>query len=158
VDPRDPREPRDLDAIVDRSLKALPPPRAPRTLLPRVMAAVAAAERARAPQRTWFTWPLLWQAASVAGVVLLAWAAIVVGPALRDAVGASMPGAATAAFSRVAALVDSASSAMRVGSIVGETYLRPIAGYVLAWVVLMSAACATFGLALGRVALGGASH
>jgi hypothetical protein len=159
VDPRDPDD-REIEALVDRSLKALPAPRAPETLLPRVMAAVAAAEgaRARHAPRPWFTWPLAWQAASLAGVAIVAAAGFVLAPHLGSAAGFGMPAAMTPIVSWTSSIVDTLDAAVRVGSIVWDTYLRPVVGYLLAWVVLMSAACATFGLALGRVALGGASH
>jgi len=58
------------DAAIDRALRALPPPRAPRTLLPRVMAAVAR-ERARPwYSRAWLAWPRRWQAASIAALAV----------------------------------------------------------------------------------------
>ena len=48
----------DLERLIDRELTALPEPRAPRTLLPRIMTAVHAAR----PRTSggWFTWPLVW--------------------------------------------------------------------------------------------------
>lgn len=56
----------DLEKLLDRELRSLPTPRAPETLMPRVMAAIAA--RAALPwyQRTWFEWPRGWQVASAA--------------------------------------------------------------------------------------------
>lgn len=60
----------ELEALVDRELKSLPPLSAPPTLAPRILAALAA--RAEAPwyRRAWQTWPLPLQGASLA--VLLA--------------------------------------------------------------------------------------
>lgn len=65
-------EPRDLESLIDAGLHRLPEPRAPRTLLPRVMEAVAATEAAaiEAPRQPWYarpwvTWPLGWQSASL---------------------------------------------------------------------------------------------
>ncbi|GMV20476.1 MAG: hypothetical protein AMXMBFR57_04250 [Acidimicrobiia bacterium] len=52
-----------------RALRALPLPRAPRTLAPRVMAAVAA--RLQRRDYTWFDWPLWAQVGSALGIVLL---------------------------------------------------------------------------------------
>lgn len=159
MDPRDP-EYRELEALVDRSLKALPAPKAPRTLLPRVMAAVAASEQARVRKahRPWFTWPLAWQAALIAAVVVLAAAGFALASYTSSGHGLPAPAAAAPLLSWASSVVEVADAAVSVVSIVWQTYLRPIVGYLLAWVVLMSAACATFGLALGRVALGGASH
>src|SRR5215510_13938089 len=58
--------PADLERTVHRELQRLPLPRAPHTLLPRVLAAVDAWARRPWYTRAWFTWPLAWQAASVA--------------------------------------------------------------------------------------------
>src|SRR5688500_12276604 len=64
--------PADLERLVDRELQRLPAPRAPETLLPRVMAAVDAAARRPWYTRAWFTWPLGWQLAAVTlGIVVL---------------------------------------------------------------------------------------
>jgi hypothetical protein len=62
-------DPADLERLIDRELRSLPTPRAPRTLLPAVMA--AANEAANRPwySRTWLQWPVGWQLASA--VVLL---------------------------------------------------------------------------------------
>ena len=76
----------DLERLVDRELKRLPAPRAPETLLPRVMLAVGA-RRAEAPAPDWMTWPLSWQVASLVAVVLIAiglwrvlpWALVAIG-------------------------------------------------------------------------------
>jgi hypothetical protein len=59
-----------LEAAVDRELKALPNLRAPQSLLPRVMARIE--QRAVVPwyRRAWPTWPLALQAVSM--LVLLA--------------------------------------------------------------------------------------
>jgi hypothetical protein len=158
VDPRAPDD-RDLEAIVDRSLKALPTPRAPGTLVPRVMAAVAAAERSRARAlRPWFTWPLAWQAAALAGVAVAVAAAYLLASHAATGSGIAVPAFVTPLVSWASPIVETMDAAARAGSIVWDTYLRPVVGYVLAWVVLMSAACATFAIALGRVALGGASQ
>jgi hypothetical protein len=152
----DPRE----DETLHRSLRALPAPKAPDTLLPRVMAAVAAADArpsAQAPG-TWLTWPLAWQAASIAALAMLVAGLVWIAPSARDAVDASTPGVVSAMGTRIAGAVDGIGAAVRVCSIVWSTYLQPVVGYVLVWIVMMSAACAAFGAALGRVALGGVSH
>ena len=69
-------DPADLD--LDRALTELPRPRAPRTLLPRVMA--AAAQPAAPPATGWFTWPRAWQGASIAAALaltaLIGWLAV----------------------------------------------------------------------------------
>ena len=67
--------PIDLERLVDAELKRLPAPRAPRTLLPRVLAAVEAQQRHAKPARGWALWPRAWQFAG--GVVM---AAVLIGP------------------------------------------------------------------------------
>ena len=53
--------PIDLEQLVDSELKRLPTPNAPRTLLPRVLAAVAVQEQHAKPARGWTMWPRGWQ-------------------------------------------------------------------------------------------------
>jgi hypothetical protein len=159
--------PNDLD-VVSRALRELPTPRAPRTLLPRVMAAAAARSAAqrphgtiepqRPPATTWFMWPRAWQAASIAALALLVVGAVWVWPSARDVTGTSLPGAIGAAWTNVVVAIRSAGAAATVVSMVWNSFVGPIVPYVLVWIVVMSAACAGFGAALGRVALGGASH
>ena len=61
----------DLERVAQRALERLPAPRAPHTLLPRVMAAVQQWTRRPWYARAWVTWPLGWQALSTAALVLL---------------------------------------------------------------------------------------
>jgi hypothetical protein len=67
-----------LEAAVDRELKALPDLRAPQGLLPRVMAAIE--QRAVLPwyQRAWQTWPVPLQVVSML-VLLVAFSGLCVG-------------------------------------------------------------------------------
>ena len=60
----------ELEALVDRELKSLPPLAAPPSLAPRILAALAA--RAEVPwyRRAWQDWPMMLQGSSLA--VLLA--------------------------------------------------------------------------------------
>jgi len=63
-------DPLDLERLIDQSLRELPQPRAPRTLLPRVMAVVGHVAVEPWYLRAWFTWPRLWQAAFATALVL----------------------------------------------------------------------------------------
>ena len=153
-------DPRETEDVVHRALKALPPPRAPRTLLPRVMAAVderRALTGAR-PARTWLTWPLAWQAASVAALVVLSTAIVWAWPAAWDAAAGSAGEAWMVLKPRVLSAVGTAWTASKVLAIVWETFLQPLVAYLVVWIVVMFGACAAFAAALGRVALGGAAH
>ena len=82
-------KPAELEAIIDRELRHLPAPRAPDTLLPRVLAAVHAWTLRPWYERTWFTWPMAWQIASAAALILL---------------GILMPGAQAAAVAAASKL------------------------------------------------------
>jgi hypothetical protein len=65
-----PHDERELEAVIDRKLKALPTLRAPETLVSRVLATIE--QRAALPwyRQAWQAWPLPWQAVSM--LVLLA--------------------------------------------------------------------------------------
>jgi hypothetical protein len=54
----------DLEKRMEQELRSLPMPRAPETLAPRVMAAIAAQAALPWYQQTWFEWPRGWQVAS----------------------------------------------------------------------------------------------
>jgi hypothetical protein len=150
-------DPRETEDVVHRALRALPPPRAPHTLLPRIMAAVAD-QQARPVRPTWFAWPVLWQAASIAALVLLSTGIVWIWPTAWNVVSSYSAIAWSFAAPRVLNLVASASAVMTFGSIVWDVFLQPVVSYVMVWIVLMSVACTAFGAALGRVALGGASQ
>ena len=154
--------PDDLEDVIDRALKRLPAPRAPRTLLPRVMAAVEAERSARllgskrrAGARPWLAWPLAWQMASLAVVVVLAVGIAQLWPwaeaAVRLTVAPALDGV-TASVAGMAAKATTAASAIRI---IWNAIVQPLVAYVLVLVLVMCAACATFGAALGRVVLGG---
>jgi hypothetical protein len=144
------------DRSLHQALRQLPPPRAPITLVPRVMAAIAAQQAAA---RSWFAWPLAWRIASVAALVLFAAGAVAAWPAIEAAGGwvASWTGA-PAARARVQSALSVLDAAVSIASMTWTTLLRPVAGYLLIWVGVMAAACAAFATAVGRIALGGASH
>jgi hypothetical protein len=64
--------PIDLEQLVDAELKRLPSPRAPRTLLPRVLAAASAQPQHVKAGRGWMVWPRGWQlVGGIAAVVVL---------------------------------------------------------------------------------------
>jgi hypothetical protein len=149
----------DLAKQVDGALRALPTPKAPRTLVPRVMAAV---ELSLAPwyRRAWVTWPAVWQVASAAALALLVvafWSLARLGSeagAVADIIGSratvAMPGSLVTFVTWAGSLIDASRILWRV-------IVEPILGYVVMFIVVMSVACVAFGTALNRVALGGAS-
>jgi hypothetical protein len=148
-------DPADLERLIDRELDALPAPRAPRTLLPRVMAAIDA--RAFLPwhARGWFAWPLALRLLSavvfVSSVLAVAWlpelgAAIAAGSDL----GGRLPPI-------VGETVRELSRIWTTAGVLWRTVIAPVATGLTLFVMLMSVACVAFGTALNRVALGGAS-
>ena len=83
--------PADLEALVSRALRGLPPPPAPPTLLPRVL---AAAQRWSQPPwyaRAWFTWPVGWQVATIVGLSAIAAISYVLLPEAYAAVEGTFP-------------------------------------------------------------------
>jgi hypothetical protein len=145
-------EPAELERVVGRELQKLPAPRAPRSLLPRVMAAVA--ETAERPwyTRAWLEWPLGWQVAS-AVLVLVVFAGVA---ALLPAVRAA---ASTLTFvadvqgdvADTARDVEVATTAVRV---LWRALVAPVVPYAFGLVFLMCAACAIFGAALNHLVFG----
>ena len=151
--------PDDLERLVDRALKGLPPPRAPRTLLPRVMAAVEDARAGRsvaatAGARPWLSWPFAWQVASLTVVVVLAVGIAQLWPEARAAVQ-QLVSPVLGAGSFVVETAGKATTVASATAIIWHALVQPLVTYVLVLVLVMCAACATFGAALGRVVLGG---
>src|SRR5262245_61742993 len=128
----------DLQHQIDRELKRLPVSRAPRTLLPRVMAAIAAPKPLRWYSRPWLTWPRHLQIASALLVVAL---------------GAG----GWWAWNEVPSLVQRVNQAAAVSRALWSVLLGPIAFVVLGLTVLVVLACAAAWTAVSRVTFGEAS-
>jgi hypothetical protein len=120
----------ELEALVDRELRQLPAPRAPQTLLPRVMAAVAAWNERPWYTRAWFAWPAGWRLASVLPLAVFAYFAWRLPPPPPQ--------------------VAAATSA---GRVLWGLMIAPVLPYLVIVVVLMALACVVFGLALNYVLL-----
>lgn len=147
----------ELERDVARAIGRLPAPRAPDTLLPRVMTAVAT-RKARASARPWFTWPWPAQAASLAMALVVLAAVTWAWPAVVDATQQWLPRQVQAGTSYMAGTADTAAVVLRLLHITWAAVIAPIARTVLLLTVILCAACAVCVAALGRVALGGASH
>lgn len=136
---------RESEQLVQRRLRELPPPRAPETLLPRVMSAVRMTSRPRWYRQPWVEWPLVCQAGSVA--LLAALAPFV--PLAFEWVGAGMLArAAGDAASGVAVVTDDVSTLARV---LWRVFMAPAVGYLGTLVAIMCVAGAAFCAALTRV-------
>jgi hypothetical protein len=144
-------DPFELEQIADRALKALPTPRAPHTLLPRVMAAVA---QLRPAPRTWFTWRREWQLASIGALVALALGAAWLVTATRSIVDTHAAALVTQSSS-MTLLIGSVATVEEAARTAWQTVQPIVCGFLL-FLMVMSTACVVFGIALGRVALGGA--
>lgn len=73
-----PHDDLDLETLIHRELKALPHLRAPRSLAPRVMAALEARQHVPWYRQAWQNWPMPLQAASLVAL-LVAFAGLCVG-------------------------------------------------------------------------------
>jgi hypothetical protein len=146
--------PDDLEHLVEERLRRLPALRAPRTLLPRVMAAVQLAAHPWYT-RSWFTWPRVWQVAStlallvvVAGISIAGAAADQQAPGwLVGLVGVDVIEPAGVVASRVAV-------ALRAFTIVSRTMTESLFGVIPMLFLIMSAATVVLGTVIGRVAMG----
>lgn len=143
----------DLERLVDRELKRTPAPRAPRTLLPRVMLAVKA-RHAEAPVPDWMTWPISWQMASLAAVVLIAIGLWRVLPWAVAALGALVIDPSTGFGAQVATIAEQLQAIAGASRVIWRV-LGPLAIFAVGFIAVMMAACAVFGTAIGRIAWGG---
>jgi len=145
--------PRELEEIVGRSLRRLPAPRAPETLLPRVIAAVQAWAQRPWYARAWFTWPPLLQIGSIAAFVLLAGVAAIVWPEVRVALVSAVAAPLAPALARVSETLRGAGSALLTIRVLWRAMVAPFVPYLFVWVAAMCAACAAFAAAINRVAM-----
>ena len=135
-------DPADLDQLLGRELKALPLPRAPRTLLPRVIAATVDRAGDAGTATGWSTWSRARQFGSVAALLALIAGAWLLMPAPpREITEATRTAAETATVIRV----------------FWQVLFGPIAIYIAILGVALTLACAAAWAAF-EVALGGASH
>ena len=146
--------PIDLEQLVDDELKRLPTPQAPRTLLPRVLAATAAQPHPQ-PARGWAVWPRGWQFAggTVTAVLLIGiWKLLAFSRPLLDQL---FPGAGSAGASSFTRNADDAATVVRV---LWDVVLQPVATYVAVLAISFALACALLWSAVERLAPGGASQ
>ena len=133
-------------------------PRAPHTLLPRVLAAARAWSERPWYAREWLTWPLMWQLGSVALLVLTVVVGALAAPTLRSilmATTSSLGSAIALDLPRLTGGVDVSANALRV---IWHALVEPFLPYAFAIVVLMCGACATVVFVLNRVVFGRALH
>lgn len=134
-------DPVDLENRLDRELKALPRPRAPRTLLPRVLEMTVNRPQDAAASG-WFTWPLAWRFASVVAFL------VVIGGGYLVASAPPQP---------LSDAAERAGEVATVARVFWEVMAQPVATYLFVLGISLALACALAWAAL-EAALGGASH
>lgn len=148
-------DPAELERWLDRELKQLPAPRAPDTLLPRVLA--AAGRQARRPWYAcgWASWSPAWRAAALVSLAfaLVGLSSVVVAVegwvvALLSGV---VPHGAIENLLGSASRIVAAASAMRV---VWVVLVEPVVVPLVALGGVLYVTCLVFGFALGRLASG----
>lgn len=144
----------ELKHFVDTELRQLPTPRAPHTLLPRVLAAVQEWRTRPWYAREWFTWPLGWQVVSAAALILLVAGGAMLLPAASGAAGAAASTLTAGVMHDVGGIAHRAEVAAKVAQVLWRALLEPLVPYAFVLVMLMSLACGAFAVALNHVAFG----
>ena len=147
-------EPSELGVRVDRALRSLPSPRAPQTLLPRVLLAARALALRPWYTRAWVTWPGAWQAASTVAIASLLVALGLFLPDYSGTVTSATSGTVAAAMAPLAERTAGFRMGLDAIEVLWRALVQPVAGYLLAAFTVMWLACATFGVALTRIAFG----
>lgn len=143
--------PDDLEQLIGDRLRRLPSRRAPQSLRPRVMAAVAARRR-RPAANPWFQWPWPHQAALVAALLLgVAGGAWLVSQAPMPSL--EVGGGWGSGVLQARQMLFGAGAAFQAAAVFIRALLsQPMVIGFAAVVMLMSAACGGFAMMLGRVA------
>jgi hypothetical protein len=139
----------DLDNRLDEALRQLETPRAPRTLLPRVMAAVHTAARVPWYRREWRRWPVGWQVASAMATALFLALTMNLWPPGRLTTWALENTSALESTARMTRYVEVAVAASEV---VWRTVGEPVVPMLVALAMLMGVKCVLLGLTLNHVA------
>lgn len=147
--------PDELERLVDRALAELPSPRAPRSLRPRVLAAI---EPVPIVGRPWFTWPWAAQVGSVVAALAVAVVVAWYWPLLVGAITARLPETLRVALGLVDSAAVTGSALGRVVEVTWGGVVMPLAKVVLVLTLMICTACAVCVAALGRLAPGGVSQ
>jgi hypothetical protein len=144
-------DPQELESLIDRQLRRLPEPRAPRSLLPRVMAAVAEARRPWYA-RAWRTWPIGLQIASALACFVAIAAMSLALPAVQTWLVADSSPLWADLVPRAGRIVAHTEDVGRAAEVVWRALIAPVATAALVPVLMMCAASLAFGVALSRLA------
>lgn len=142
----------DLERRTHDALRRLPAPRAPESLLPRVMAAARPVPRRAWYRGAWHSWPRAWQAVSALGVLAaIAATALMLAP-VDAAIGQELLARLGDWPMRLTTTASRVTAALNATVLVWRTIVEPVRVYVMAFVAIASMACALLGAALLHVA------
>ena len=131
--------PSDLESLVHRKLAELPAPKAPRTLLPQIMAEVRRTGQSPWLERPWFGRPRRRPAVGWAALAAL----ILMGGLAVDWSFVGRFGSVLGGFlATVEEAATGAGAMMREARVLWRVFLEPIAGYLVLWVGGMWVVCA----------------
>jgi hypothetical protein len=147
-------QPGDLERQVEWTLRQLPRPHAPRTLLPRVMAASRAWDRRRWYQRTWFTWPLGWQVASAVVLLSMGGGGLWLSPTIHLAAATALSGMTAFLTTAVPDVGPRTETTVLALQVLWRALVHPVLIYTFVIVALMSLLCAAIAVALNRAVFG----
>ena len=126
-------------------------PRAPHTLLPRVLAAVQRWSRRPWYARAWLTWPLGRQVVSMLALLVLVVGSAVLLPSAWAAAGGAASPVAARVMSDVSGILQRVELTIHAVRVLWRALGEPLVAYAFALAALMCLACAAFGTALNRV-------
>lgn len=150
--------PFELDRHVHRDLRRLPEPKAPATLLPRILAARARLDARPWYRRAWVSWPLGWRVASTVASAAMIAALSLATAAFYPELAAWMTAAGNGAALRVGRLAPGLRETVITLDAIWQALIRPLGWYLVVPLFMMWAACAAFGVALTRIASGEVSR
>ena len=144
----------ELEELIERNLQALPSLRAPETLLPRVLTAVAAWSARPWYARAWFSWPIGLQIASAVALTVVV-AAVAFGMAHAAAGHAALIAGAANQLRAIGIALQTGADAFEA---LWRGIVRPVAPYALAVVSVMCVVCGACAAALNQIVMRRAVH
>lgn len=140
--------PADLESMVHRKLARLPAPRAPETLLPRVMAEIHRSRQTPGYGHPRVQWSPLRLVGSLLALVALLWVGDLV---LERGAGGVLSSVSDRIFTGFGEMAAGTEAMVRDARLLWRVFLEPIAGYFILWIGSMWVVCALLCEALTRV-------
>jgi hypothetical protein len=148
----------DLEILVAGELRRQPEPRAPQTLMPRVLAAVQAWSGRPWYAREWFAWPLVWQLASAAALIVIVTGGVMVHPLVQAGMQDIAPRLMPPVLSTVPQLALALDTTINTIRVLWRAVVQPFLPYAAVLVGLMCLTCAMAAFALNRAVFERAIH